>query len=236
MGALAVIVPTRSRPQNVPTILRAWQDTGADAIADLIFVVDIDDPRRDAYLDHLTPDGGLGKPWVLTVMAARWEPLVPKLNNTAVALAHSYRALGFAGDDHVPRTPGWAEAYVKALDEMGTGIVYGDDGTWHGKLCTEWAMSASIVQELGRMVPADVEHLYCDNAVMELGEGAACLGYLPQVFIEHMHYTTGKAPADEQYARVNDPRQYDREFQMLKTWRALHRDAQIERVKNLGRR
>jgi hypothetical protein len=47
---LLVIIPTRGRPQAVPEIVQAWDDTGATA--DLLFAVDTDDPEIAGYKKH----------------------------------------------------------------------------------------------------------------------------------------------------------------------------------------
>ena len=40
----------------------------------------------------------------------------------------------------------------------------------------------------------------CDNAWLDLGQGADCLRYLPRVIIEHMHPARLAAPKDATYA------------------------------------
>jgi hypothetical protein len=94
-------------------------------------------------------------------------------------------------------------------------------------------MTADIVRELGAMVPADVEHLYCDNVVRDIGIQAGCLRYLPEVLIEHMHPVVGKAESDEQYARVNSRQQNRGDRQAYRTWRAASLFGQAWRIKNL---
>jgi len=230
---LTVIVPTRSRPEAVPRVMQAWHDTNAYAEgAELVFVIDIDDPAREKYADafaHAAP----GQWNVATIPT--WLPLVPKLNTFAVHRARYSDALaiGFAGDDHLPRTRGWVRAYLDALTDMAPGVVYGDDGYQHENLPTQWAMSASIVRTLGAMVPAPVEHLYCDNAVKDLAAEAGCLRYLPEVLIEHMHPAAGKAENDDQYERVNSRRQYRGDRQAYREWRAGEIWSQVARIKTL---
>ena len=217
---LMIIVPTRSRPGAVRRVIDAWAET--DAFSDgaaVSFVIDIDDPEIDGYRDALSqvmPDG------VRVMTIPTWKPLVPKLNDAAGLYAEHYRdifALGFAGDDHLPRTKGWAGRYVDTLAAAGSGIVYCDDGYQHDNLPTQWAMTADIVRALGVMVPAPVEHLYCDNAVRDLGRAAGRLTYLPDVLIEHMHPSAGKAPTDPQYDRVNSRRQFRGDRAAYRSWR-----------------
>lgn len=231
---LLVIVPTRGRPESVQRVIQAWADTGAFSDgAELGFLVDADDPRCADYERAFYAD--LHGVWGSMHVLPTWQPLVPKLNGWAALVAgHRHFALGFAGDDHLPRTPGWARAYLDELHAIGTGIVYGNDGIQGQRLPTQWAMTADIVRALGRMVPADVEHLYCDNAVKDLGEAAGCLRYLPDVLIEHMHPVAGKAAMDAGYARVNRPDQYAKDRAAYETWRDRLLPDQAAMVRALG--
>ena len=230
MPDLLVIVPSRGRPQAVARVTEAWSATGAWTDADLAFVVDIDDP---CLHDYHAAAAASSPPLTRAQVADVWRPLVPKLNLAATAWAADYFAVGFAGDDHLPRTFGWAKAILAALHDLGTGIVYGDDGFQHERLCTSWAMTSDIVQALGRMVPADVEHMYCDNAVMDLGRLAGCLRYLPDVLVEHMHPLAGKANLDAGYKRVNSAAQYRADELAYGRWMRHGRAADVAAVKTL---
>lgn len=208
---LLVIVPTRGRPESVAPVVECWNATGAWATAELTFVADSDDPKfpdyeREFNAVNLPPADERGS--ARLVGADKWRPLVPKLNLAATTWCSDHFALAFMGDDHRPRTSGWATAMVAALREMGTGVVYGNDLLQGEHLCTAWAMTSNIVRALGRMVPAPVEHMYCDNAVMALARAASCLRYLPDVVIEHCHPLAGKSEWDPGYARVNRPEQF----------------------------
>jgi len=229
---LIVIVPSRGRPQAVARTVEAWRATGAYVDgARLVYAVDEDDPTADGYRQAERDAGSLVRlHWV-----PRWAPMVHKLDGVARVLAVEAMpyALGFAGDDHVPRTPGWAGRYLDALRELGTGIVYCDDGYQGANLPTQWAMTTDIVAALERMVPAPVEHLYCDNAILDLGRGAACIRYLDDVLIEHMHPAAGKASSDDQYRRVNGREQYRRDRAAYRQWLAGGLSADVTKVRAL---
>lgn len=220
---LIIIVPTRTRPQNVGPVVQAWRDTGAfEQGAELHFVIDGDDPAHDGYvavLDEVRDEFAYAVRAVTYAVHATWRPLVPKLNAAALdLLLWSPGALGFAGDDHLPRTYGWARRYVDEL-RGGAGIVHGHDGYRSDDLPTEWAMRAGIVGALGRMVPAPVEHLYCDDSIRDLGKATGIIRQLPDVSIEHMTPYAGKIPFDEQYQRVNSRQQYRTDRHAYREWR-----------------
>lgn len=223
MADLLVIVPSRGRPESLERVAAAWYATGAFADgAALVFAVDDDDPTWSGYraaLDRLA-EADPGPTAINLMHAGAWRPMVAKLNAAAANFAgQGHFALAFAGDDHLPRTPGWAKRYLDELRTLGTGIVYGDDLVQGARLPTQWAMTADIVRALGRMVPAPVEHLYCDNAILDLGQAAECIRYLPDVVIEHCHPIAGRGQWDDQYRRVNARAQYERDGSAYWRWR-----------------
>lgn len=231
MRELAVIVPTRGRPENIRRVLEAWDFTEAWADADLILALDADDPEIGRYYE-------LAVEWPRLEWRTfpQWQPMVPKLNATALLLAdgdHEYRALGFAGDDHLPQTIGWARRYLTVLGELKTGMVYSDDGYQGQNLCTEWAMTTDVVRTLERMVPAPVEHMYCDNAVLELMTAVGAVRYLPEVRIEHRHPIAGKAESDAQYERVNSREQFRRDRATFTKWQRRELPGQVAALREL---
>lgn len=220
-----VLVPTRSRPHNLKAITEAWWKTGAFDVARLVFIADADDLQIDAYHAEVASPAEL-------VVLPEWMPLVPKLNHQALEVAQESPAgtpIVFMGDDHLPRTERWAHMLAENHALRPELIWYGRDGFQDSNLPTWWSMDSRAVLALGRMVPAPVQHLYCDNVVLELGKAAHSIGYDERILIEHMHPVVGKAPSDEQYARVNRPEQYDRDRAAFQSWTrgALALDASI---------
>lgn len=220
---MLIVIPTRSRPENVARVVEAWRATGAfQDGAEPLFVWDCDDPRAPEYVSAFDMIGWSEVHRCRFRSIPTWQPLVPKLNGVAKFWADmgDFPYLGFAGDDHLPRTSGWARRYIETLRAAGTGIVYCDDGYRGEGLPTQWAMTSDIIRALGRMVPAPVDHLYCDDAVKALGQATGTLTYLPDVLIEHMNpYAGGKAPMDEQYERVNGSAQYKRDRAAYRQWK-----------------
>jgi hypothetical protein len=236
MADLLVIVPTRGRPESIAPIVECWNVTGAWEYAELTFVADNDDPTMPAYQEAFNgvelPAREERGPTRL-VCANKWRPLVPKLNLAANEWCGGHFAVAFLGDDHRPRTLRWARTMLTALRELGTGVVYGDDLLQRERLCTSWAMTSDIVRALGRMVPAPVEHMYCDNSVMDLAREAGCLRYLPDVVIEHCHPLAGKAEWDPGYARVNRADQFAADEARYLAWRAGPMAQDVATVKAL---
>lgn len=219
MSKPVVLVPTRSRPQNVEAVVDAWWQTGAFGPLDLVFVYDADDLHVDEYRAAVSYHVG-----AQFIEMPEWMPMVPKLNQVAVVAAQDRPFVAFMGDDHLPRTRGWASALYTEHLVHGSAIVYGRDGIQDQRLPTWWSMDSRLINRLGRMVPAPVQHLFCDNAVMELGKRIDSLVYRPDILIEHMHPVAGKGKMDEQYARVNRAQQYERDGAAFRAWMADGRE------------
>lgn len=227
MADLLIIVPARTRTWNIKRLLKGWTATGAWGVADLRIDIDADDPARARYQRIDLPRGAR----FFTHDA--WRPCMHKLDIAARQEMDSYFALGFMGDDHLPQTNGWAQRWLEVLRELGSGIVYGRDGYQDENCPTQWATTSDIVRALGRLCPSPVEHLWSDTAVLDLGKAADCIRYLPDTFIEHMHYVVGKAPKDAQYERVNSADQWNRDEAAYLQWRdhgGLAADAEVVRA------
>lgn len=218
MADLVVIVPSRGRPEAANALALAFQNT-CTANTRLVFAVDDNDETLEQYsrlaaVPSALPASPVTRLWPQLSVDVVDEPtnMVRALNVAAsfaaMREAPTPFAIGFMGDDHMPRTYGWDTAYLAALHDLGTGIVYGDDLLQGRRLPTQCAMTTDIVQALGYMAPPALTHLYVDNFWLSIGEQAQCVRYLPDVVVEHRHPVAGKAAWDEGYRRVNDDVMY----------------------------
>jgi hypothetical protein len=188
-----MICPSRGRPGNAAELIRLWPQVTADAM--LLVAVDADDPRAGEY-------ARLSRWQMAQVTIGTWpRGPGPILNMLAPGLAAVFPAAGFLGDDHRPRTPGWDKTLTDALI-TGAGVAYGDDGLRGEELPTAVVMSAALVRGLGYMCPPGLAHLHVDAFWKRLGTDIGNLQYRPDVLIEHMHPSAGKAAGDDGYARM----------------------------------
>jgi hypothetical protein len=193
---LLIICVTRGRPQAVAALWDAWTAT-ADGRADLLFAVDDDDPELDRYLATRE-----AIPEPLWYVGPRLG-LAGTLNVVAAKMAPYYRMLGSWGDDHRPRTVHWDTRLAEALDELGTGVAYGDDLIQHEAIPTATVMTSDIVRTLGYMAAPGMRHLCIDLCWLDWGKAIGKAAYLPDVIIEHCHPAGGTAPDDAGYREVN---------------------------------
>lgn len=233
MADLIVIVPSRGRPQNMLRLLNAWESSRrmSSVKAELWAIIDHDDPCRSDY-ESLLSDA---RPYFdIYIPAPPRTPIGPLLNELGRKLAWDAKRIGFMGDDHVPQTDCWDGAVVDALDQLGSGIVYGNDLLQGEKLPTAAFMTSDIIRALGWMCPPQLEHLYIDNAWLELGRAMGRLRYLPDVVIEHLHPAAGKAATDQTYAEANAPDRDRRDKASFEAWRAHGLPAALVRLRADG--
>ncbi len=195
---LIVLIPTRGRPDNAVALEQAFVDTNTKAAR--FYIVDFNDETRSQYSWKLPVES------VIMIHNETGGMAYP-LNYIARQFIGEFDNFAFMGDDHRPRTANWDEKFVEEL-YTGSDIVYGNDLFQGFNLPTAVAMSGEIVEALRGMVPDTQRHLYLDNFWLKLGQDLGKIKYLPDVIIEHCHAFNGKAPMDENYARVNAPEIY----------------------------
>lgn len=195
---LVVLIPTRGRPDNAVALEQAFVDTNTKAKR--FYVVDFNDETRSQYSWKLPVES-------VIMIHNETSGMAYPLNYVARQFIGEFDNFAFMGDDHRPRTANWDEKFVEEL-YTGSDIVYGNDLFQGSALPTAVAMSGEIVEALRGMVPDSQRHLYLDNFWLKLGQDLGRIKYMPDVIIEHCHAFNGKAPMDENYARVNAPEVY----------------------------
>lgn len=192
---LTIYVPTKGRPERIYEFETQFYTT-CTINTRAVFILSTDDPRIDEYknLSYISDN-----PYI--IVTPEKPGFVDPLNFGYLKdrrEIYSY-AVGFMGDDHMPRTVGWDERFVNQLIQLGSGFVYGDDGFQHEAIPTHIAMTADIPLELGYMTYPELWHLYADNFWLDLGKLIDRINYLPEVLIEHMHPAAGKNKSDAGY-------------------------------------
>jgi|SRR6185312_9667910 len=191
---LLVMVTTRGRRKQVERLLDSYREN-TDA-ADVVFIMDPDD--EDTY-------NGIDWGSALTSTLSPRGTNVEKLNRTAQAFWDDYDALMFVGNDHVFRTPHWDTIMLRKLESMGgTGMLYPDDKR-RNDIPEIIMISSDIVKVMGQFAEASFSHYYIDNAWAETGKRSGLLRYVPEVVIEHHHYSVDpETEYDELYHYAED--------------------------------
>ena len=234
MTRLFVLIPSRQRPGSVGAMARAFANT-CTADTTMIWCID-GDPDEDDYRTAVEVSRATFYPAMRIHLGHERRRLVGTLNFWSVMYASRPDrpcAIAYLGDDHRPATYGWDSAYLAALKLLGAGIVYGDDGHQGANLPTQMAMTTDIVRALGYLAPPPLTHMYCDNFWKDLGEGAGCLLYLPDVKVTHLHPGAGKGSWDASYHESNSAGSYATDKAAYERYRAEELPRAVDIVKNL---
>ena len=192
---LIILVPSRGRPASVARLIAACQET-CQARTALFFAFDNDDPWLGKYMHEMSE-----APFSTAYIVGPRDTLAGWTNAMARMAVSEAGALASLGDDHVPLTPGWDKLLLDAItDHGGTGIAYGNDLLQGQNLPTAPVISANVAAALGWFCEPSLAHMYVDNVWRDLGQGAGCLHYVPEVVIEHRHPQASKAGHDATYA------------------------------------
>lgn len=188
--SIAILTPSRERPAQLLDMLDAIADTADTPIH---VYVGIDEDDASGYEPNLdwTHDGNVHV-WQTRGPRAQLAEWTNRL--AVMALADGHEILGSFGDDHRPRTDGWDTLVAEAMATT-PGLVYCADGLQNEKLPTAPFWSADIVRALGFFFPVVLSHMFADNAWLAIGRALNRTTYLPDVLIEHLHYSaTGAEP------------------------------------------
>lgn len=228
---LAILVPTRGRPANLARLWRAFLDT-CEYETRLVALVDNDDPELPAYQE--LAERLSGEPMFRMGIGPRLR-LGPTLNVAAPKWAARSDAVGFMGDDHLPRTVGWDGQYLRELERLGAGVVYGNDLIQGQALPTQVAMTSDIILATGAMVPPGAVHLWLDNAWLALGQALDAISYLPDVVVEHLHPIAGRAEWDAGYAEANADAVSAADRAVFEQWREHELPRWVQQIKDFER-
>jgi hypothetical protein len=224
---LAIIVPSRGRPNNIDRLRNAFLATSSNV--DLIVAVDDDDPHLPGYREVWAAHDR-----AFSLGVGPRLRLVGTLNVTALAVEHRY--VGFMGDDHLPRTKGWDLRYLESLEAAGPGgMVFGNDMIQGPNLPTHIVMDRRIIDCLGYMAPPGLTHLYVDNFWFDLGHELGTLRYLPDVIVEHLHPVAGNAEWDPTYSEANSEQQYTTDEAAFRTYRDTQFHQDVSRLREVLR-
>lgn len=222
---LAVLVPSRGRPNNLARLVQAINATKAGNVT-VYTRLDDDDVTLADYL-------ALQLPATVTV-----GPRVfygASLNELAKqAVSDGATHLAMFGDDVVPETIGWDLLLIGALNGR-PGVVYGSDGLEHlhgPDLPTHYVTTSDVYERLGWMALPTIRHLFLDNVARDIGQALGNFVYLPEVKLTHLHRWNGAAPDDATYREANDKikRRLDRNAYLA--WR--NGDGYQQALKALG--
>jgi len=194
MKQVGIIIPSRERNHKIQKLHQQWFNMLDPTVTtDCIIVLDSDNEetyeRLPGFIYYIVDTNPTGK-----------RGVVYPLNEIAIQIHKNYEYLGFWGDDHYPQTQNWNSIMYDVLCKNSPfAMVYGDDLIQGANLPTQVIMDTLFIEEFKFMAHPSLSHLYCDNIWKYTGQQIENLHYIPNVIIEHLHYSVGKSENDDLY-------------------------------------
>ena len=191
------ILPSRGRSQNVHRLMDVYEKTGATTPVWLR--LDDDDPNPEYHHENWTVDIG------------------PKLPLSEI-YAEAYRKFpdsewyGFIADDVVPLTSNWDTKLIEAAGHDGMAVPAGGDTTGG---CPHFVLGGDLARSIGWLALPGLNRLYIDTCWGKIAEQRGVLRHVPEVLLEHRHFSNKLALFDATYKKSpiikeNDKRLYER--------------------------
>ncbi len=193
MKIISILCPTRER---VVLAQRYYESLVATAefpeYIEVMFYVDKDDPQLreyEKYFLQLEIAGNEGIAVGTSVgpaagVSSAWNSLAEDSQGDILLMGN---------DDLVAKTVGWDTALRSAADQYNDDIycIFFDDGINHGRHNAFPAVSRKWYNTLGYFAPAHIgfRFFYNDTWIFDLGKRIDRVHYIPEVLIEHQHFT-----------------------------------------------
>ncbi len=209
---ISILCPTRGRPMMVRRMMNSVRDTQAGEV-EIILYFDNDDPARyGSYAQAdviMSGEGTVGQHWNKMADVAQGDILM------------------MGNDDFLYQTPGWDKIVTEAVQAKFPDEIYvawTDDGSGKAQdRCAVPIVSKKWVETLGYFCPPGFKFFYNDTWIWNLAQRLDRELYIPDVLVEHLHFSFGKMEADETTRRNRtDPQIHDHDS-------SLFRDTEAER-------
>lgn len=194
-------LPSRGRPDNIKRFFEAYRDTEATTPG----VLWLDDDDSHNYHDIEFPEG--------------WDRLVmPRMGGTGKMTNKFYELYpnepwyGLIGDDVLPRTKHWDKLLVEAagLD----GLAYANDLLRGEAHAAHPVVGGRLVRKLGWLALPGCDRTYIDDALMFAAKKEGKCKYVPEVVLEHLHFSVGKSEFDDTYQKSHG----DNDRRIFEAW------------------
>lgn len=214
---IAILVPARERVEGLKRLIDSWKETNTGK-SKLLFCFQDTDPTLEEHIklanelgeDNYIIRGNIG--------------CVAKVNELYKHFK-GFRAYLFGANDIAYKTKDFDRTFIEQLDFFKNKhghdmhIMYGDDTIQHEKMPTHPLITSELLEIMGSFFPDGyMRHLYCDNAIMEIGIGANVLIYIPSIIMEHFHFIAKKSKLDRLYLESNCEEMYRRDKIEFTKW------------------
>lgn len=194
---ISVLCPTRGRPEIFNRMVESAFDGQSDDQVEILAYIDADDDEAMAYKE--LPAIGRVKIFMgeVRTVGQAWNKLARRAQGSLLMMGN---------DDLIFWTKGWARLIFAELAAKapadGLFMAWTDDGS--GKSagrCAFPIVTRRWYETVGYFAPECFHFLYHDTWIHDIAKRVDRAIYLPNILIEHAHFSFKKAKYDETYRR-----------------------------------
>ena len=190
---ISVLCPTRKRPEALELMLRSLRSTAKGPVEVLLYIDPDEDKSEYGWVFKYRARLFQGK--MEMSLGHIWNYLASKSNGEYLMMAN---------DDLNFLTPGWDIELKQAMSEFPDelGVAWADDQTGHAhKHCAFPTVSRRWAALTLGFCPTEFKFFCHDTWIFDVAKKIGKTRYLPDVKIEHRHFTNNKMPFDETYRK-----------------------------------
>lgn len=166
--------------------------------------VDEDDPTLGQYLSLDYP-----KDW--NVLVGQRVPLGAYYNQE-FELLPDLPWYGFLADDVVPETQEFDRLLIDTAGKDGMAVPAGGETTGGSP---HFVLGGELVRSVGWLCLPGLDRIYIDTVWIDIAKSRGVYRYLPNVVLQHHHFSNGKALMDLTYRK----RHKESDRRLYETWR-----------------
>ena len=189
---ISILCPTRNRTAGLSRMWQSALDTADNPdCLELVIYVDHDDEATHKFLECNLPEA-------LVIISNPDKPEIYSNLHNICCNGCTHDIFMSCADDVVFRTNGWDTAVIDEFNKLDDkiGFVYPNDGHHGENLGTHGFFHKNWFNTLGYISPPIFSVDYSDNYIMNIASAIDRIIYLPNVLVEHMHWTFGKSEFD----------------------------------------
>lgn len=190
---ISILCPTRERARRARDYYYQLARTAQHPEdVEILFYIDNDDPQLVQYQQLFYETDPIRQ--ILSYTLVIGEPISVSKSWNILAEKCTGDILLMGNDDLYPRTAGW-DTKLREVDTHYEDKIYCaffDDGINAGKHCAFPAVSRLWYNAVGYFTPGIFEFAYNDTWIFDLGKRINRVHYLPDVLVEHQHWTKTK--------------------------------------------
>lgn len=177
------ILPSLGRPHNAKRFLNAYIETDATTPV-LLRINENDGGYEDIQYQN----------WIVEV-----GPRLP-LSYIYNSIYQRYRCdwYGFVADDVVPKTHKWD---TRLIEVAGTDSMAVPNGGHEPNGTPHFVLGGDLVRSIGWLSLPGLNRLYIDTVWADIASARGVLRRVPEVVLEHLHFSNGKALMDSTYRK-----------------------------------